>query len=94
MPVAAIVARGYNLDIKNPHRAEVANGDPRELLKPYQRQQAQIAELRQTLQQELAGEVINAELQDEKHSPFTRRRKAQIREEMRDYDRRRGAVRG
>lgn len=39
------------------------------------------------------AEILNAELQDEKHHPFTRRREAQIREEMRDYERKRVAAR-
>ena len=34
------------------------------------------------------GEILHAELMDEDRSPFTRQREAQIREEMRDYDRR------
>ena len=34
-----IKARNYNLDIKNPHRAEAANGDPDELLERYHRLQ-------------------------------------------------------
>ena len=59
--IAEIEARNYNLDIKNPHQADVANGDPRELLKAYQLKQTQIADLRQTLKQELAAalEVVN-----------------------------------
>ena len=34
------------------------------------------------------GEILHAELLDQDRSPFTRQREAQIREEMRDYDRR------
>ena len=34
------------------------------------------------------GEIVNADLLDEERSPFTRQREAQIREEMREYDRR------
>jgi cell division protein ZipA len=34
------------------------------------------------------GELLRAQLLDEEHSPFTRQKEAQIREEMRDYDRR------
>lgn len=34
------------------------------------------------------SEILHAELLDEDRSPFTRQREAQIREEMRDYDRR------
>ena len=33
------------------------------------------------------SEILQSELQDSDHSPFTRQREAQIREEMRDYDR-------
>jgi cell division protein ZipA len=33
------------------------------------------------------GEILFADLFDEKHNPFTRQREAQIREEMREYDR-------
>ena len=33
------------------------------------------------------GEILQADLLDEERSPFTRQREAQIREEMRDYDR-------
>jgi cell division protein ZipA len=39
------------------------------------------------------GEILNADLQDEKHHPFTRRREAQMREEMRDYERKRVTAR-
>ena len=34
------------------------------------------------------SEILHAELLDEDRSPCTRQREAQIREEMRDYDRR------
>jgi cell division protein ZipA len=33
------------------------------------------------------AEVLQAELLDEEHSPFTRQTEAQVREEMREYDR-------
>jgi cell division protein ZipA len=33
------------------------------------------------------AEILHAELQDDEHSPFTRQKEAQIREEMREYDR-------
>lgn len=39
------------------------------------------------------SDILNAELQDQQHHPFTRRREAQIREEMREYDRKRKAAR-
>lgn len=35
------------------------------------------------------AEILDGELQDEDHHPFSRQREAQIREEMRDYDRKR-----
>jgi cell division protein ZipA len=34
------------------------------------------------------GEILHADLLDSDHSPFTRQREAQVREEMREYDRR------
>ncbi len=63
VPIAEIEARNYNLDIKNPHKADVATGDPVELLAAYRQQQSAIADLRQTLKQELAAalEVANGE---------------------------------
>jgi type I restriction enzyme M protein len=36
VPVAAIVANGYNLDIKNPNAPEDTHEDPQVLLKKYQ----------------------------------------------------------
>jgi cell division protein ZipA len=33
------------------------------------------------------GEILHAELLDDQRSPFTRQREAQVREEMRKYDR-------
>jgi cell division protein ZipA len=33
------------------------------------------------------GEILHAELLDNERSPFTRQREAQVREEMRNYDR-------
>ena len=33
------------------------------------------------------SEILQADLLDEERSPFTRQREAQIREEMREYDR-------
>jgi len=38
------------------------------------------------------ADLLHAEMLDEQHSPFTRQREAQIREEMRDYDRRKSAA--
>lgn len=58
-----IKARNYNLDIKNPHTVEEANGDPQKLLKTYQEKQKNIADLRQALKNELAAalEVASGE---------------------------------
>ncbi|MEC6830687.1 N-6 DNA methylase [Photobacterium toruni] len=44
-----IIARNFNLDIKNPHQDEVIAHDPQELLASYQQQQQEIAELRNQL---------------------------------------------
>lgn len=44
-----IIARNYNLDIKNPHVVEAENRDPEELLAEYQQQQNEIQGLRDQL---------------------------------------------
>ncbi|MEZ9198541.1 N-6 DNA methylase [Shewanella sp. 10N.286.54.B9] len=44
-----IIARNYNLDIKNPHVGEVISHDPQELLQNYAKQQADIQALRDQL---------------------------------------------
>ncbi|MDD8058510.1 type I restriction-modification system subunit M [Shewanella metallivivens] len=44
-----IIARNYNLDIKNPHVGEVISHDPQELLNNYAKQQADIQALRDQL---------------------------------------------
>lgn len=49
VPVADIVARNYNLDIKNPHVGEQVSHDPDELLCEYEKQRAEIADLRAQL---------------------------------------------
>ena len=50
-----IIERDYNLDIKNPHVAEVINHDPEELLSSYADQQADIQNLRDQLKSILAS---------------------------------------
>lgn len=50
-----IIERGYNLDIKNPHVAEVISHDPEELLSNYANQQADIKDLRDQLKAILAN---------------------------------------
>lgn len=47
--MADIIARNFNLDIKNPHVGEVISHDPDELLADYNRQQQEISALRQQL---------------------------------------------
>lgn len=49
-----IIARNYNLDIKNPHVAEQVNHDPEELLQKYGEQQSEIQSLRDQLKGILA----------------------------------------
>ena len=51
--IADIAARGYNLDVKNPHTVDAAHRDPAELLAEYQRAQAAVAEVREKLRKEL-----------------------------------------
>lgn len=49
VPVEDIIARNYNLDIKNPHVGEQVSHDPDELLQQYQQQQNDITDLRNQL---------------------------------------------
>ena len=51
-----VAARGYNLDLKNPHQAEGISHDPEELLANYAEQQAGI----QTLRDQLKGILAEA----------------------------------
>jgi len=51
--VADIAARGYNLDVKNPHTVDDAQRDPAELLAEYHKAQAAVAEVRENLRREL-----------------------------------------
>ncbi len=53
VPVADIVARNYNLDIKNPHVGEQISHDPDELLAKYRTIMAEAASIRERLKQEL-----------------------------------------
>ncbi len=55
VPVSEIVARNYNLDIKNPHVGEQVSHDPDELLAQYQRLMDEVAETRAALKRELAA---------------------------------------
>lgn len=49
-----IEARGYNLDIKNPHTEDDDHGDPEELLTKYRKLMAEVEETRAALKQELS----------------------------------------
>ena len=53
VPVADIVARNYNLDIKNPHIGEQISHDPDELLAQYRRIMDDAAATRDALKQQL-----------------------------------------
>jgi len=50
-----IIARNYNLDIKNPYVGEVVSHDPEELLADYTKQQADIQKLRDQLKNILSN---------------------------------------
>ncbi|ACA84799.1 N-6 DNA methylase [Shewanella woodyi] len=50
-----IIARNYNLDIKNPHVGDVVSHDPQELLQDYAKQQADIQSLREQLKDILSA---------------------------------------
>ena len=58
-----VIARNFNLDIKNPHQAEAISHDPDELLAQYQQQQNEINQLRHQLRDilgaALAGKEVN-----------------------------------
>ena len=56
-----IIARNFNLDIKNPHVGEQINHDPQELLSDYAKQQDDIQALRDQLKGILANALSNKE---------------------------------
>ncbi|EIJ35405.1 N-6 DNA methylase [Thiothrix nivea] len=58
--IDAIIARNYNLDLRNPHVVEQESHDPDELLANYARQQAEIQGLRDQLRAILAGALNRA----------------------------------
>ena len=58
VPVADIVARGYNLDVKNPHEADEAHRDPVELLAECQKAQSAVTEVRERLRKELEKALL------------------------------------
>jgi type I restriction enzyme M protein len=51
--LADIAARGYNLEVKNPHTINDEHRNPTELLAEYQKAQAGVAEVREKLRKEL-----------------------------------------
>ena len=55
-----IIARNYNLDIKNPHVGERISHDPEELLQEYGEQQAEIQSLRDQLKNIMAEALSGA----------------------------------
>ncbi|MGF1727826.1 N-6 DNA methylase [Photobacterium nomapromontoriensis] len=54
-----IIARNFNLDIKNPHQGEVVTLDPEELLASYQQQQQEISTLRNQLKDILGAALAS-----------------------------------
>ncbi len=52
---AEIAERGYNLDIKNPHRVDVVHADPDELMAEYAELTQQVQAAQQALKQELVA---------------------------------------
>lgn len=56
--IDAIKARGYNLDIKNPHTVADDHGDPEELLAKLQQDEQRAAELRDQLKGILAEALL------------------------------------
>ncbi len=60
MSVDDVKARGYNLDLKNPHAVEDGPGDPAVLLAEYKALLADIAEIQDRLKDELAAALSSA----------------------------------
>ena len=55
-----VKARGYNLDIKNPHRRVDDHGDPEELLAELKNSDARVQALRQQLRELLEEALLGA----------------------------------
>jgi type I restriction enzyme M protein len=53
-----IKARGYNLDIKNPHTEKQDHGDPEQLLAELNQSEAEVAELRTELKKIFAEALL------------------------------------
>ncbi len=60
VPVEELKARGYNLDIKNPHAVEEARRDPEELLAEYRAAVAAVEETREQLKAQLGAALAAA----------------------------------
>ena len=58
MTAEDVKARGYNLDVKNPHTAEDDLGDPEELLAKLAAAEAEVAGLREQLKAVLAEALL------------------------------------
>lgn len=59
--VKQIKANGYNLDIKNPHKTNINQGDLEEMLAEYQQLLAELGQTRNTLKQELMNALGESE---------------------------------
>jgi len=57
VPVEQVIENGFNLDIKNPNVAPEENGDPVEILREYERIQAEAAATREALKRELMASL-------------------------------------
>jgi type I restriction enzyme M protein len=57
-----VIARNFNLDIKNPHQVETVSHDPDELLAQYAKQQAEIQTLRNQLRDILGAALSGKEV--------------------------------
>ena len=56
--IAKIKERGYNLDIKNPHKAEEDHGDPETLLEELTSTEAEVGSLRDQLKEALSEALL------------------------------------
>lgn len=54
-----VIARNFNLDIKNPYQGETISHDPDALLGQYQQQQTEISELRNQLRDILGAALAS-----------------------------------
>jgi type I restriction enzyme M protein len=59
--IEEIIARNFNLDIKNPYQGETISHDPGKLLTQFQQQQSDISALRNQLRDILGAALIDKE---------------------------------